>query len=249
MREKLTDAELEEYLQEVNDIAKEHLREQNALSDVSVELGPPKPPKHVKTSQARGSRDERRLERREVERATIQEALSQTYLDLKTAIGAENKKWLIAKLTEGFTDNMNRYKLYIEHTIDSVLRKYIPTDIMKNWQRYPETMVPFPGFEYQCSEDFGEGKTFFVSLDLPMYFRPEICQELFCEHCPSKVPRLEKSIALFHYHKEARTATQVKYARNLTTVVSFYHLLKRKPYWYHLLVEHLKEKNGWTYQP
>lgn len=249
MRQKLTDDELARYLEEVDEIAKEHLREQSELAEMGddVDRRPVRADKHVRTSKAYGSRDERRAERKEVERETVLEALDQKYLDLNASIEPENKKWLIAELTRGFTDNMERYKTYIERTIEGVLRKFIPLQIMRSWQKFPETMVPFPGFTYECSKDYGEGKTFFVNLDLPMYFRPELCQEMFCEHCPSKVPRLEKSIVLFHYHKEARTATQVKYARNLAGVTSYYQLLKRKPYWYHILIEHLKQENGWTY--
>lgn len=241
----------EEYLdgiEEAGKIARKHLQEIGEL-DVSEEEDVKKGRlRHKRTSERLGARKERREERERKKREAVNEALNQKYLDLNEEIGTENKRMLIALLTQGFTDNIDRYKSYIDHTIEKALRKFIPPNVLNTWQRFPETMVPLTGFTYECSGDYGGKHRYFVQLDLPMFIHPEACQELFREHNMVKVPRLEKTIELFYYHRDCRTATQVKYAKILAGLTTYYQLLKQKPYWYFVLVEYLKAKNGWTYQ-
>ena len=259
MSEILTDLELQSYIDEIigddsankplaEEIARQHLKEQDELRELDIKLGPVQPIEYERTSHVKGSQEARYEERKLREREAIHEAINQTYLDLNSVIEVENKKLLISMLVKGYTDNMEKYKSYIESTFDKCFRKLIPNEIMKVWQKYPETMVPFPGFTYECTKDYGQGKSYRVSLDLPMYFRPELCTNLFRENYKDKVPRLEKSIVLFYYHKQLRTETEVKYANRLAGITTYYQLLKRKPYWYSLLIEHLKQKNNWTWQ-
>lgn len=253
----LTNLELQSYINEIIDdsadkplaeeIARQHLKEQDELRELDIKLGPVEKIDYKKTSATKGSSEARYEERKRIERATVHEAINQTYLDLNSIIEVENKKILISLLVEGYTNNMDRYRNYIEHTFDKCFRKIIPADMMKLWQKYPETMVPFPGFMYECTKEYGEGKTYRVTLDLPMYFRPELCTSLFREKFADKIPKLEKSIVMFYYHKGLRTETEVKYARTLAGIVTYYQLLRKKPYWYSLLINYLKEKNNWTW--
>lgn len=253
----LTDLELQAYIDEImnessantlaESIARQHLKEQDELRDADIKLGPVQKIDYERTSHIKGTSQQRYEERKLREREAVHEAINQTYLDLNSIIEVENKKILISMLVKGYTDNMEKYKNYIESTFDKCFRKFIPNDVMKTWQKYPETMVPFPGFTYECTKDYGQGKTYRVNLDLPMYFRPEICTNLFREHCKDKVPKLEKSIVFYYYHKQLRAETEVKYAKRLASIVTYYQLLKKKPYWYSLLVEYLKKKNGWAW--
>lgn len=254
----LTDLELQSYIDEIigesadmtlpENIALQHIKEQSELRDLDIKLGPVEKIDYARTSFIKGSSEARYEERKRAERAAVHEAINQTYLDLNSIIEVENKKMLISLLVKGYTDNMEKYKNYVEHTFDKCFRKFIPNEVMKTWQKYPETMVPFPGFTYECTKDFGQGKTYRVSLDLPMYFRPEACTALFQESYPDKIMRVEKSIVMYYYHRDLRTETEVKYAKTLTSIVTYYQLLKKKPYWYSLIIEHLKKKNGWTYE-
>ena len=252
----LSNSELQSFLDEIHDssageqlsaeeISRLHLEEQNELAESEINLGPVDKIDYEKTSHIKGDSITRYEERKRIERETINEAINQTYLNLNSGLEIENKKILISLLVKGYTDNMEKYENYIEHTFDKCFRKFIPTDVLKLWQKYPETMVPFPGFTYECSKDYGEGKSYFVNLNLPMYFRPEICTNLFKEQCKNKVPKLEKSIVMFYYHKELRATTQVKYAKTLAGISTYYQLLKKKPYWYNLLITYLKHKNNW----
>lgn len=258
MSEILTDLELQSFIDEIIDdpsankplaeeIARQHLKEQDELRELDIKLGPVEKIDYARTSVIKGSSEARYEERKRAEREAVHEAINQTYLDLNSVIEVENKKLLISILVKGYTDNMEKYKNHIERTLDKFFRKLIPADVMKLWQKYPETMVPFPGFTYECTKDYGEGKTYRVNLDLPMYFRPELCTNLFREKCKDKYPRLEKSIVMFYYHKGIRAETEVKYARTLAGITTYYQLLKKKPYWYSLLIKQLKEKNNWTW--
>lgn len=255
----LTDLELQSYIDEIigddstnkplaEEIARQHLKEQDELRELDIKLGPVEKIDYTRTSLVKGSQEARYEERKRAEREAVHEAINQTYLDLNSIIEVENKKLLISLLVKGYTDNMEKYKSYIESTFDKCFRKLIPNEIMKVWQKYSETMVPFPGFTYECTKDYGQSKTYRVNLDLPMYFRPELCTNLFREKYKDKVPKLEKSIVFFYYHKQLRTETEVKYANRLAGITTYYQLLKRKPYWYSLLIKELKEKNNWTWQ-
>lgn len=259
MSEILTDLELQSYIDEIIDdssannalaeeIARQHLKEQDELRELDIKLGPVKKIDYSRTSFVKGSSEARYEERKRAEREAVHEAINQTYLDLNSVIEVENKKVLISLLVKGYTNSMEKYKNYVERTFDKFFRKLIPSDVMKLWQKYPETMVPFPGFMYECTKDYGEGKTYRVNLDLPMYFRPELCTNLFKEKCKDKIPRLEKSIVMFYYHKSLRAETEVKYAKTLASITTYYQLLKKKPYWYSLLIDYLKQKNNWTWQ-
>lgn len=256
MEKNLTDQELQSYIDEIlndssaltpEEIARQHIKDQDELKGIDINLEPEKAPKYERTSHTKGPAQVRHEERKRAEREAVHEAINQTYLDLNSVIEVENKKVLIAKLVEGYTNNMERYKNYVDSTFDKCFRKLIPAELMRVWQKFPETMVPFPGFTYKCSKDYGQEKTYFVNLDLPMYFRPEICSEIFHEKCGDKVPKLEKSIVFFYYHKQLRVETEVRYANKLASIVTYYQLLRKKPYWYSLLIDYLKEKNNWTW--
>lgn len=254
----MTDAEIQSYIDEIFDnssaeqplaeeIARQHLLEQDKLREIDINLGPVEKIDYSRVSYKKGSAEARYEERKRAEREAVHEAINQNYLDLNSVIGVENKKILISLLVKGYSDCMEKYSNYIEHTFDKCFRKLIPNEIMKIWQKFPETMVPFPGFTYKCTKDYGEEKTYFVTLDLPMYFRPELCVSMFREKYKDKVPKLEKSIVMFYYHKNLRTETEVKYAKTLASITTYYQLLRKKPYWYSLLIKYLKEKNNWTW--
>ena len=156
----LTDLELQSYIDEIigddssnkplaEEIARQHLKEQDELRELDIKLGPVEKIDYTRTSLVKGSQEARYEERKRAEREAVHEALNQTYLDLNSVIEVENKKLLISLLVKGYTDNMEKYKSYIESTFDKCFRKLIPNEIMKVWQKYSETMVPFPGFTYE----------------------------------------------------------------------------------------------------
>lgn len=181
--------------------------------------------------------------KRLIERDTIKEALTQTYLDLNTNIKVEDKKMLISFLVSDYAIAKNKAKAYIDFIFNKYLKKFIPQSVIKQYNKFPDIFIPHPGFLYKCTTDWGEGKSYWVELDLPMYIRPEACEDLFKSQYATKVPRVEKAIVKFHNNKQLKIEYEVKHARTLTSIATFYNLLKTNPYWYYLLVSYLKQKN------
>lgn len=186
---------------------------------------------------------DKHAKRRALDRKIKEEALNQTYLNLSAPIEIENKQLLISLLVKGYNDKMLQYESTVNKTMEDCFKQIIPNQIMKTWNEYPDTCVPFPGFMYKCGKEYGQCKEFFIKMNLPMYLRPDVCQGVFCETWPEKVPLLEKRIALFHYHKDLKTKTEVKYAKSLVAITTYFQLLERKTYWYGLLIDELKKQN------
>lgn len=186
---------------------------------------------------------DKHAKRRALDRKIKEEAINQTYLNLNAPIEIENKQLLISLLVKGYNDKMTQYESTINKTMEDCFKQIIPNQIIKTWNEYPDTCVPFPGFTYKCGKEYGQSKEFFVKMNLPMYFRPDVCQGIFHETWPDKVPLLEKRIALFHYHRDLKTKTEVKYAKSLVAITTYFQLLERKTYWYGLLIDELKKQN------
>lgn len=186
---------------------------------------------------------DRHAKRRARDRAITEEALNQTYLNLNAPIEVENKQLLITLLVKGYTDKMVQYETAVNKTMEDCFKQIIPNQVMKTWNEYPDTCIPFPGFMYKCGKEHGQNKEFFVKMNLPMYFRPDVCQGIFQETWPEKVPLLEKRIALFHYHRDIKTKTEVKYAKSLVAITTYFQLLERKTHWYDVLITELKRQN------
>lgn len=186
---------------------------------------------------------DRHAKRRALDRQIKEEALNQTYLNLNAPIEVENKQLLISLLVKGYTDKMVQYETAVNKTMEDCFKQIIPNTVMKTWTEYPDTCIPFPGFMYKCGKEYGQNKEFFIKMNLPMYFRPDVCQGIFHEMWPEKVPLLEKRIALFHYHRDLKTKTEVKYAKSLVSIISYYQLLERKTHWYGILIDELKKQN------
>lgn len=251
----LSKTELQDYLNEINeqnissdklssnDIAFMHLQEQLKIDESDTNFNTDEA--YIRTSQTKGSMTTRYEERKRIERETKIEALNQNYLDLSSFLSVSDKKTLIELLVKGYTDNMIRHKGIIESVFNKFFKKLIPLPLLNAWQKYPESVVPFPGFMYTCTKEYGNEQQYWVTLNLPMYFRPEVCEKLFKDKCQDKVMKVEKSINQYFYHKKLRAETEIKYAKTLIGISTYFQLLKQKPYWYYLLITYLKKKNGW----
>lgn len=177
------------------------------------------------------------------DRAIKEEALNQTYINLNAPIEVENKQLLISLLVKGYVDKMKQYKDAVYKTVEDCFRQVIPNQVLKTWETYKDMCIPFPGFMYKCGKEYGQNKELFIEMDLPMYFRPDVCQGIFKENWPEKVSLLEKRIALYHYHRDVKIKTEVKYAKSLVTIQTYFQLLERKTHWYGILIEELKRQN------
>lgn len=185
---------------------------------------------------------EKKIERKKRKQEIIHEAINSTFIDLNSLLTVEHKKLLISILTNQYTECMKRHESYINSTVEKLLRLLMPRDILNSWNKYRDTMVPSPGFIYEASEEYGQGLTFKVNLDLPMYFKQDTCMNILKEHFSYQLPVIDKAVAFFHKHKDMRTKQEVKYAQRLTKISTFFQLVKHNAFWYEKLITELKNK-------
>lgn len=183
-------------------------------------------------------------EKKSRKKEIINEAINSTFIDLNSPLTVEHKKLLISLLTQNYTECMKRHESYINNTVEKLLRMFIPRDLLNSWAKYKDTMVPSPGFMYEASKEYGQGLTFKITIDLPMYFKEEACMNILREHFSRQLPVLDKAVAFFHKHKEMRTKQEVKYAQALTKIGTFFQLVKHNAFWYEKLVNELKKQQN-----
>lgn len=174
----------------------------------------------------------------------INEILKSDDIDLQQLVTVEDKQKIIYALTKNYTDMMERHAAYINKTIESALKRCIPNDLLKVFEKYKDSVVLFPGFEYKASEDYGEGKTFWVEPHVPYYFSQSVCQKLLDERIPN-LNRLaiDKAVAMFYKNKDTRSKMEVKLAMDLTHISTYYQLLKKKPKWFLIIKGHGNDDN------
>lgn len=185
---------------------------------------------------------EKAVDKKRRKQEIINEAINSTFIDLNSPLTVEHKKLLISILTQQYTDCMKKHESYINNTIEKLLRMLMPRDLLNTWAKYKDTMVPLPAFTYKASKEYGQELSFKVTLDLPYYFRPEVCVDILKEHFSKQLPTIDKSVAFFYKHKETRTKQEVKIAQQLTQITSFFQLVKKNAFWYEALINKLKEQ-------
>lgn len=184
---------------------------------------------------------ENAADRKRKKQEIINEAINSTFTDLNSTLTVEHKRLLISLLTEQYTVCMKRHEKYINNTVEKLLRMFMPRDILNSWVKYKDTMIPSPGFIYEASKEYGQSLKFKVTLDLPMYFKQEVCMDILKEHFSYQLPVIDKAVVFFFKHKEMRMKQEVKFAQKLAKIGTFFQLVKSNPFWYEKLVNKLKE--------
>ena len=182
----------------------------------------------------------RNVKRREI----IKEALNSDYVDLNSPISVENKKLLIEKLVKKNSAIMKGEETYINNLFTRHMGYLIPKDLLNAWKNYKDCMVPAPSFTYTASEEYGQGLSFKVNVNLPMYFSSEACTTFIDEHYPDLRPKIDRAVTVFYKHKDERNKLEIRCAQMLTKVATYYQLLKLNPIWYDTLIKAMKEKYG-----
>lgn len=191
---------------------------------------------------------ERAIDRKRRKQEIINEAINSTTVDLNTPLSVEHKKLLISLLTKNYVDRMEHHDKYITSKIERCLKRSIPNSLLDTFKRFPDTVVPFPGFTYCASEEYGKGHQFKVRLNLPLYFKPEDCDRIVKELLSeNELAVLDKAVAFFYYFKEVKAEREMKIAKTLLSVTSFFQLVKKNPFWYETLIteiEKQRKENG-----
>lgn len=181
------------------------------------------------------------------DKQTIQRmAFDQTYISLSDNIEDDVISLLISLLTESHTYMVNKYETYINKRLAMLLRPLIPRTLRTCKALYPEAMKDYPGFLYNASLEYGNGKTFWALPDIPYYFKQNTEQtEIQKAQCAEKLLiNIDKAVASYNMHYEARQNKELKFASILlrNRVKTYYDLLKLNPFWFNILLNHVKEE-------
>jgi hypothetical protein len=174
------------------------------------------------------------------------EAFSQDFIRLSDQIGNQNLKLLISLLVKDHTRMVDKYTAFINKRLAILLNPFIPRRIRMCKMLYPNSIRLSPGFLYRASKEFGQGKTFWASPNIPYYFQQNTEQEILIKHKPDFLISVDKAIINFHEHSRKRAVKEMKYASLLVQkgVYTFFELLRLNPFWFEVLYKHLKEKQN-----
>ena len=200
----------------------------------------------VDSQKAKSAKELKAKERKKRKLEIVNEAINSTFVDLNAPLTISHKKLLITLLTKHYTEKMEHHSSYINSAFDAAFRKAIPHDLLNTYNKFKDTMLPFPGFTYIASKEYGQGLPFKVNLDLPLYFRPDDCNGIIRELLPAnRLASLDKAVAFFHKYKSVRSKQEIKIAEALMKISSFYQLVKKDAFWYDTLITELKSlQNG-----
>lgn len=191
------------------------------------------------------AKNENAIEKKRRKQEIVSEAINSTFIDLNASLTVEHKKLLISLLTKHYTERMEHHDKYINASIETVFKKVIPHDLLNAYAKFPDTVIPFPGFTYVASKEYGQGLQFKVKPNIPLYFKPEDCNGIIRELLPvDRLASLDKAVAFFHKYKNTRSKQEIKIAEALTKISTFFQLVKKDAFWYDTLVQELKKQNG-----
>lgn len=172
------------------------------------------------------------------------EAFSQDFIKLSDPVGKENLKALISILVQEHTRMIDKYTAFINRRLAVLLNPFIPRRLRICKELYPNSIRICPGFLYRASKEFGQGKTFWASPNIPYYFEQNKEQQVLIEHKAEFLVSVDKAVANFHMHSEKRAAKEMRYASLIIQkgVYTFFELLRLNPFWFNALYNYLKLK-------
>lgn len=173
-----------------------------------------------------------------------QEALNQDNIDLSEPIGEPNIKLLIELLVKEHTRLIDQYSYYINKRLTALLSPLIPKRLKLLKREYPNAMKVSPGFLYKASKEYGGGKTFWASPNIPYYFKQNTEQDILKRYKPELLVRIDIMVKSYNEHYCKRAEKELKYASRIykNKVQTYFDLLKLNPFWYNILYHHLYDK-------
>lgn len=170
------------------------------------------------------------------------EAFNQDFIKLSDSIGEENLKLLISLLVQEHTQMIDKYSRFINRRLAALLNPFIPRRLRMCKELYPNSIRICPGFLYRASKEFGQGKVFWASPNIPYYFEQNKEQQILIERKSEFLVSVDKAVANFHVHNEKRATKEMKYASLIIQkgVGTFFELLRLNPFWFETLYNYLK---------
>jgi len=182
--------------------------------------------------------------RRQLKTDINRAAFDQNDIKLSDSVTTEQLKQLITCLTSEHKRMMDKLFVYINKRINDLLRPLVPRMLRTCAERYPHSIVKSPGFMYKASEEYGENKLFWVTLDIPYYFTQGTEQTMLIRYKPELLYSVDKAVVQYYYHKCMLAEKEVKYATVLVNkkIKTFFDLLKYNPFWFAKIYELLTNK-------
>lgn len=187
----------------------------------------------------------KKSQRLKEDRIRIQrEAFRQEYIRLSDPIGNERIKLLVSSLVKEHTRMVDKYSIYINKRLTTLLNPFIPRRLRICKSLYPDSIRPCPGFLYKASEEYGAGLTFWAMPNIPYYFAQNTEQKVLMEHKSPFLVNVDQSIKFYHEHFKKRADKELKYASLIYQkgVYSYFDLLRLNPFWYEVLYNDLQNK-------
>lgn len=181
------------------------------------------------------NRQDRKLRKLEIQR----DALNSKFIDIYSLIPINELKLLIEIFTKEHERMVSRMHAFIYKRIRLILLPYIPKDVRKVWNKYPECFIKNPGFLYTASDEYGESCSLWVTPNIPYYFTQGYEMQILREFERPYLFLIDKAVAKYNYHKEQLVSKETSYALKLRRVKTFYDLVKLNPFWYEILVREL----------
>ena len=183
------------------------------------------------------SREKRRL--LAADKVRIQrEAFNQSDINLSDEIGDDNIRLLISALVKENTVMMEKYEAFINRRLQKLLLPLVPLQLRKCSKAYPNSVRMSPGFLYRASKEYGDGRTFWASPEIPYYFKQGEEQKIALEQVePFFFVSIDEAVKAYNRNAEKRTEREVKYASMIykKKVKTYFDLLKYNPFWYETL--------------
>lgn len=164
-------------------------------------------------------------------------AFNQNKLSLADEIPKYELTELIKILTKTTAQAVSRYESWINKKLARSLRPFIPGTLRFCFYKYPQSVVPCPGFLYKASEEYGGGTQIWAKPNIPYYIPQGTELDLLKSTKPDILFSIDKLVAAYNRYNTELRKKELRYAGTLISkkITTYYSLLKVNPFWFNRL--------------
>ena len=193
----------------------------------------------------------KRQAKKELEKIEINRmAFDQKLLPLPEELTRWDKTALVEELTSNLRQLIKRYDKYINARIARLLSPAIPKAIKLAKLKWPWVFVANPGFLYKTHPEVGEVLTYWVTPNVPYYFKQgteqQILEERDSELSTYFLECVDRAIHRWYEARRRLADREVIYASRLVgvnNIRTYGDLLKYNPFWFKKLYDRVKKDN------
>lgn len=160
-----------------------------------------------------------------------------------------DKMLLVEELTKNLRQLIKRYEKYINSRISRLLSPIIPAAIKLAYMKWPHTFVANPGFLYKTHPESGEILTYWVTPNVPYFFKQGTEQQVLEERdamlSPYFLECVDRAIHRWYEARRRLSNREVNYASRIVTnnLRTYHDLLKYNPFWFKKLYDRILIEN------